>query len=173
MVARAWGLALLLLVNSDKVAAQDTLVVYSETGYTFKAPSSWKRDNRGVEPLFYLPDSTGQADRANYFSILRESLDEGEELRSFVDDHFQLSQNLWKKYGSEISLLSDTTVMLESVPFIRQTMFLTEFGQYKVQWFIKSGNTALIFELTAKEDSLIPLAVLAEGVVGSLRIVER
>lgn len=160
-----------MVLGSRFCPAQDSLLHYDETEYIFEAPSSWKRDHRGVEPLFYLPDSTSE--RSSTFSILPESLQEGEELRTFVDDHFQLSINLWRNYGSEVTLFEDTTVTINEKPLIRQTLYLQDFAQYKVQWFIQADRVVYILELTATDALLERYMMLATDVVASFQLKER
>jgi len=127
---------------------QDSLVTYEERAYSFQCPADWQRDRRGADPLFNLPDRDGKVDRSVYFSILSEKIGEVESLVVFVDDHFELSSAIWKKYGDELLLETQSADHLGDYPIIYQVLTLNESKQRKHQWFLKTDNTVYIFELT-------------------------
>jgi hypothetical protein len=153
--------------------AQDSLVTYQEADYEFQAPADWQRDTRGVDPLFYLPGANNQPDHSIYFSILREHLGEGEELTSFVQDHYELSVSLWRRQGSEITVTQDTTFHMADMPVKRLTLYLSEFDQQKMQWFVKVDSVVYIFELTTGTGGLNGYKELATAVVNSFRVKRR
>jgi hypothetical protein len=162
-----------LLTAPHSGLGPDSVTAFSERYYTFSVPGSWQRDNRGVAPLFYIPDSNGTIDRTRYFSILDEKADSAQLLEQFVQEHVALSADVWKRFGTAVTFSEPESVVSGDKTLLHLELQMVDQDQVKRQWFLKSGEVVYIFELTVPAGDKDRYDDAVNAVLRSFALIER